>query len=162
MSQRKSEYARIEGDTYVTPKWVFDALYSVEEFANPWDCAPINATFNFLELQDDFEEIVTNPPFKLADEFCHHALKWTHALNGKVAMLLPHAFDTAKGRWWLFDAPPFKAKYTLRQRIRWENLAQKKNGPSMNHAWFVWDWKYHGKPFLVYLPTITPTKHEER
>ena len=153
MAQRNSEYARVEGDLYITPRWVYDALYEFEPWAEQaWDCAPINAAFNFLNQQDDFEAIATNPPFRLAEEFCHHALTWTHALNGRVAMLLPMAFDTAKTRRYLFDRRPFKAKYTLTKRIRWENLEQKKNGPSQNHAWFVWDWQYEGKPFLGYLP----------
>jgi hypothetical protein len=148
MSQRNSEYARIEGDTYVTPQWVFDALYSVEQFFEPVDVAPVDAKYDFLtqEWVCFPAEIVTNPPFKLAEVFCRRAI------NGasKVAMLLPHAFDTAKGRVDLWGEP-FKAKYTLTKRIRWENLEQKKNGPSMNHAWFVWDQTYEGKPFLGHL-----------
>ena len=52
MAQRNSEYARVAGDTYVTPQWVWQALYSVEPyFDNPtfvWDCAPVNADFDFL------------------------------------------------------------------------------------------------------------------
>lgn len=36
MSQRNSEYARVSGDTYVTPEWVFVALHSVETFWQPW------------------------------------------------------------------------------------------------------------------------------
>jgi hypothetical protein len=50
MSQRHSEYARIPGDTYVTPRWCYDALFAVEEVSAPWDCAPVNADFDFLSL----------------------------------------------------------------------------------------------------------------
>jgi hypothetical protein len=153
MSQRNSEYARKEGDTYVTPNWVFMALDSVERFDDPWDCAPVDrGPFDFLAHQEQEKEIVTNPPFSLAEQFIKHALKLTEPCDGKVAMLLPLAFDSAKTRRDLFEQKPFKAKYTLTKRIRWENLEQKKNGPSTNHAWFVWDWAYDGKPFLGYLP----------
>jgi len=69
-----------------------------------------------------------------------------------VAMLLPMQWDAAKTRRDLFEKPPFKAKYTLTKRIRWENPEQKKAGPSQNHAWFVWDWNYTGKPFMGWLP----------
>jgi hypothetical protein len=145
MSQRKSEYARIDGDLYVTPKWVYDALFSVEDFDKAWDCAPVGANYDFLQCKDGYNtDIATNPPFSLAN------LALTEAHTGKVAMLLPHAFDTAKGRVDLWGSP-FKAKYTLTKRIRWDNLEQKKNGPSTNHAWFVWDWNFQGTPFMGHL-----------
>jgi hypothetical protein len=154
MAQRQSEYARLAGDLYVTPKWVYEALYSVEpQFEFAFDPAPINADFDYLTSRIEGTlpsgkalAIATNPPFSLAEKFVRKALKdaaW-------VAMLLPHAWDTAKGRVDLWGAP-FKAKYILTKRIRWENLEQKKNGPSMNHAWFVWDWKFQGKPFMGWL-----------
>lgn len=149
MAQRKSEYVRMERDTYVTPRWVYEALYAVEDFEQPWDPAPADPSFDFFEINDDPRDIVTNPPFKLAEKFCRHALCLTAR---KVALLLPLAWDSAKSRRDLFEQRPFKAKYTLFKRIRWENLEQKKNGPSQNHAWFVWDWQYYDKPFLGYLP----------
>lgn len=153
MAQRHSEYKRMDADAYWTPQWVFDALYSVESFSEPFDCAPRNADFDFL-AQDWIcppLEIVTNPPFSKAESFVRHALK----LANKVAMLLPLAWDAAKSRRDLFENPRFKAKYVLCQRIRWENLEQKKNGPSSNHAWYVWDNTYNPRPFLAWLP-----KHE--
>src|SRR5689334_5433476 len=100
MSERRSEYARMPGDTYVTPRWVYEALYSVEPWAaTAWDCAPVNADYDFL-ASDEWgkvgyaKTIATNPPFNLADEFCRHALSFAK----RVAMLLPLAFDAAKGR----------------------------------------------------------------
>jgi hypothetical protein len=152
MSQRNSEYARMAGDTYVTPVWVYAALNDVESLYCPNDPAPPNAAFDFLECDGWLGDIVTNPPFSLSEEFVRHALKLTEPRGKKVAMLLPMQWDAAKTRRYLFERPPFKAKYTLTKRIRWENLEQKKNGPSSNHAWFVWDWAYEGKPFLGYLP----------
>jgi hypothetical protein len=156
VSQRNSEYARIAGDTYVTPRWVYEALYSVEpwfEFA--FDPAPIDADFDYLTstikgtlTSGKAVAIATNPPFRLAEKFVRKALKEA----GLVAMLLPMQWDAAKTRRDLFEHPPFKAKYTLTKRIRWENLEQKKNGPSTNHAWYVWDYTYNGKPFMGWLP----------
>jgi hypothetical protein len=149
----------MKGDTYVTPKWVYDELFAVEGFTRPWDCAPVNPAFDFLKTDRPVSwvtgpcDIATNPPFNFAEKFVRHALKLTHDSGGKVAMLLPIAWDAAKTRRDLFERPPFKAKYTLTKRIRWENLEQKKAGPSSNHAWYVWDWTYHGKPFMGWLPT---------
>lgn len=97
-------------------------------------------------------DIVTNPPFNLAQKFIEHALEITEGRRGKVAMLLPFNFDAAKGRRHLFkDHPAFKVKHALTRRIRWVNLEQKKNGPSTNHAWFVWDWKNEQPPVASYL-----------
>jgi hypothetical protein len=149
MSQRHSEYDRIAHDTYVTPAWCWRALQSVEPWAHDaWDCCPANATFDFLAMETSPTPwIATNPSYgRAAEPIVRHALKLTQPRAGHVAMLLPHAWDTAKGRTDLFQTLPFKTKITLTQRIRWTNLPQKAAGPSTNHAWFVWDWDYMGAP----------------
>ena len=153
MGQRASEYDRIDGDTYVTPQWVWDELYSVEpKFKLAWDCAPANAEYDFLQCESTAgSNIATNPPFKLSVKFVRHALLLTRSFNNAVAMLLPMEWDCAKGRVDLFDGPPFKAKYVIQTRIRWTNLEQKKNGPSKNHAWYVWDWAYRGQPTMGWI-----------
>jgi hypothetical protein len=154
MAERNSTYARLPGDSYWTPQWVYDALFEVEDFVHPWDCAPRDADFDFLEHTWSARGIVTNPPYSLAEKFIWHSLAVTKLSSGKTAMLLPIAFDAAKGRRHLFEHHPFKAKYVITRRIRWENLPQKKAGPSQNHAWFVWDWAYRGQPTLGYLPRV--------
>jgi hypothetical protein len=138
-------------ETYVTPRWVYEALYTVEPWAKEaWDCAPVDADFDFLvhRWKRGTMPIVTNPPFSLATEFCRLAINCTI----KVAMLLPIGFDSAKGRRDLFsENKSFKAKYTIMQRIRWENLVQRKAGPSQNHAWYVWDRDHTGRPTMGWL-----------
>lgn len=94
--------------------------------------------------------IITNPPYgqggRLALRFVEHAIELTQPIQGKVIMLLPNEWDAAGGRFHLFeDFPGFVAKYTLTKRIRWTNLPQSKNGPSQNHAWFVWDHARRGR-----------------
>ena len=150
MSQRHSGYERMPRETYVTPRWVYEALYAVEPWAaEAWDCAPVDADFDFLAKDwPERRHIATNPPFNLAPAFCRHAIK--NAV--KVAMLLSVHFDTAKGRRDLFaDNPNFKAKYVLTTRIRWDNLVQVKAGPSQNHAWYVWQRGFEGKPTIGWL-----------
>lgn len=142
----------MDRETYVTPRWVYDALNRVEDFSGAFDCAPVESDFDFLSVNLDFHRIATNPPFSLGDRFCWHAIERTRACKGRVAMLLPMTFDAAKSRVSLWLEAPFKCKYTLLRRIRWTNLEQKKAGPSANHAWFVWDWQYTGTPTLGYLP----------
>lgn len=88
--------------------------------------------------------IITNPPYgkqgRLALAFVNHAIELTKITNGKVIMLLPVDWDSAKGRAHLFGN--FKGhvrKIILTERIRWTNLPQSKSGPSQNHAWFIWN-----------------------
>lgn len=167
MAQRGSGYERTEGDHYATPSWVVQKLLSVEYLPQPiWEVAPgeghmvralEEAGKKVVWSEGDFfdqdplpgfcRSIVTNPPFNNADAFLVRSLKLTKAADGVVAMLLPVTFDCAKKRLPLFEFP-FKAKYILTQRIRWENLEQKKNGPSTNHAWYVWSWTSDGSPKL--------------
>jgi hypothetical protein len=64
----------------------------VETFNNPWDCAPVGATFDFLEVTGINRDVVTNPPFSVAEDFVRHALELTKPRMGKVAMLLEKNF----------------------------------------------------------------------
>ncbi|MGH9552146.1 MAG: hypothetical protein ACRD3W_22355 [Terriglobales bacterium] len=97
--------------------------------------------------------IITNPPYERAHDFISHALDLTQPISGRVAMLLPMAFDCAKTRRSIFaQHPAFCRKLVLTKRVRWANLEQKTAGPSMNHAWFVWDWRNEGSdPTIGYL-----------
>ena len=152
MGERHSEYERVPADTYVTPRWVYEALYAVEPWAETAvDPCPVNYTNDFLLSDEDCWGFATNPPFKIAGSIADHALSRTAASRGKVALLLPMAWDCAKTRTYLFVLQPFKAKYVLTRRIRWENLEQKAAGPSANHAWFVWDWEHRGQPMMGWL-----------
>lgn len=153
LAQRSSGYARQEQDAYWTPLWVFTALYSVEPFSCPVDVAPrLRLGYDFLLDQTPKLEIATNPPFSKSEAFVLHSINSTRPVLGKTAMLLPMTWDAAHSRRDFFDKRPFKAKYTLTKRIRWENLEQKPAGPSTNHAWYVWDWKHQGPPIMGWLP----------
>lgn len=151
MAQRHSKYKRQPDEAYWTPEWVYTALFAEEEFIAPWDCAPRSGEPDFLKIRDwPSRHLVSNPPYgrqgKIAERFILHALK-TGPVGFKAAFLLPMGFDAAKGRVKFFrDCPVFRKKIVLLNRIRWENLDQKENGPSANHAWYIWDWQNPGKP----------------
>jgi hypothetical protein len=155
MAQRESGYARIHGDTYITPPWVYEALYSVEPWAvSAIDPAPTERNgYDFLTDWDtNGWDIATNPPFNLGEKFVRHALDIRPVAN--LAFLLPHTWDAAKGRRDLFEDQRFKAKYVVTKRIRWENIEQKPAGPSTNHSWYVWRAEPRGfiKPSMGWLP----------
>ena len=138
----------MEEETYVTPQWVWNKLYEVEPWAGKgaYDCCPEDrGTYDFLEDNLPRLRIATNPPYShpLAYKIVRHALNLTAPKRGRVAMLLPHAWDAAKKRAHLFNTPLFKCKYVLTKRIQWDNLDHKAT-PSSNHAWYVWDWSNDG------------------
>lgn len=122
------------------------------------DIAPhpgLDAEFDFLSLRNPpvdlgtVDAIVTNPPYNHAEEFVRDALQRMTS-TGVVAMLLPLAWDTAKTRRDLFaDCPQFRAQLVLTSRIKWFDLppepGKRKQGPSENHAWFVWDHNWCGR-----------------
>jgi hypothetical protein len=102
-------------------------------------------------LPFEFDAIITNPPYKdgLAERFVRRALELTKERRGLVAMLLGVKFDSAKTRSDIFDEhPAWGMKITLLDRIWWfdpklDNNG-KVNGPSEDHAWYVWDWRNTG------------------
>ncbi len=177
MSQRESGYERKERDLYETPEWVTHAL--VSHLPRPpqlgvWEPAcgsgkmvaalgvldcPIDGTdislnpehdFLLADSALDFDAIITNPPYQLAQEFIEKSLELM-ACDGVVAMLLRTDFDHAKTRQHLFSGcRAFAKKLVLTKRIKW--FEESKGQPSFNHAWFIWDWKHRGAPTLAYGP----------
>lgn len=110
---------------------------------------------DFEEAPDEFEAIITNPPYELATEFCERALNLTEPNGGAVAMLLRTDFDHARSRAHLFrENPAFSKKVVLMRRIVWfvEDDGKPKASPSFNHAWYIWDHRHIGPPTIGYGP----------
>jgi hypothetical protein len=99
---------------------------------------------------ENFDAIITNPPYNQAYAFVLHAIRLMEPKRGVVAMLLRTDWDHAKGRNFLFTELPFWKKIALTKRIQW--FEGTNGSPSFNHAWFVWDWKHQGPATLAYGP----------
>jgi uncharacterized protein DUF4326 len=88
--------------------------------------------------------IVTNPPFELAEEFIHHALA---ICPGKVCMLLRLNFLESQGRYRrLWRKRPPARVYVASQRVSMMPAIMRANGKmkaanAISYAWFVWDGK---------------------
>jgi hypothetical protein len=82
---------------------------------------------------------VTNPPFKLAEEFIRHALKFTPI----VCMLLKATFPNAAKRIALFEEHPPSRILPLGWRLDFTN----QGAPTMDCTWFCWG--VDGSPFKV-------------
>lgn len=173
---------REKDDYYPTPPSATRALLSVERFDGPiWEpacgCGAMSREIEaagydvestdliyrgygrgnidfLLDYQTVAPNIVTNPPFKLAEEFARHALSRT---TGKVAILARLAWLESKGRKTLFEGTPLASVWVFSERVgfkRGELAAEtggKRSGGMIAFAWFVWEHGYVGRPTLGWL-----------
>lgn len=92
---------------------------------------------------DGCECILTNPPFKLAEEFVEHALE----LCPRVIMLLRLAFLESNRRTRILEnrglarVHVFRLRLPMMHRAEW---AGRKANSGMAFAWFVWDRAHTG------------------
>ena len=93
-------------------------------------------------------DIITNPPYKYAQEFCEKAL--CIIPNGmKVAMFLKLQFMEGKGRKNLFTKFPPKVIYVSSSRLLCAKNAEFEKmiaggGSAVAYAWYVWQKGYNG------------------
>jgi hypothetical protein len=159
---------RPENDFYPTPPEGTLGLLKVESFVgNIWEPACGNGAMSkVLEsagykvvstdleprgygTQGDFffygsllaPNIVTNPPFRLAQEFADRALALCKLvfLEGKE-----------RGNW--FPNTPLKSVYVFSERLNLYRNGIDNGGSGMiAFAWFVWERGYSGKPMIEWL-----------
>src|SRR5262249_41977490 len=93
------------------------------------------------------EGIVSNPPYRLAEQFVAHALE----LSPLVVMLLRLAFLESEPRTQILENAGFEDVYVFRKRLPmmhrrgWEG---RKGNSGMGFAWYVWRRGYVGPPKL--------------
>lgn len=89
--------------------------------------------------------VITNPPFKLAEEFVRRAL----GQCDYVAMLLRLAFLESVGRRTFFEQSPLARVHVSARRLPMmhrDGWAGPKSTSAVAHAWFVWDRRHEGRP----------------
>ena len=177
---RDPDGGRPPGDFYPTDPKATKALLGVEDFSlQVWECACgdgamaevlKDAHYNvyatdlndrgYGEARIDFlmtykgwftGDIITNPPFKLAQEFIEKALE--HDCR-KVAIFGRLQFLESKGRKPFFESTPLARVWVFSERIAsWRNGVQPEDqtGKMTAFAWFVWDKKHNGPPVLGWL-----------
>ena len=108
-----------------------------------------------LDFLDSFcasdGEIVTNPPFKLAEKFVRHALD---IAPGKVAMLLKLTFLEGQKRHDFFkEHPPARVWVFSKRLTTWRGgpRPEGKSGGMIAFAWFIWERGYQGPTVLDWL-----------
>lgn len=111
-------------------------------------------TYNFLG--QSFDNIITNPPYSLAQEFLEKGMKVIKE-NGKIAMFLKVQFLEENKRRVMFKEYPPKYIYVFSKRQNpWRNgISVDENGKpwssTMCFAWFIWEKGFKGEPVIRWL-----------
>lgn len=119
---------------------------------------PNTLVTNFLthKFSRKFDNIITNPPYSLAQEFLEKGMEVINN-GGKIAMFLKIQFlEGAKRREMFIKYPP-KCIYVFSKRQNpWRNGSpvDEKGKPwnsTMCFAWFIWEKGYAGEPIVRWL-----------
>ena len=174
---KKVEGERKKDDFYPTPPNATKALFDREKFdGDIWECAcgkghmsevikeygydvissdlidrgygKVGVDFLTIEPKRKVGNIVTNPPFKFAQEFVEKALEVS---EGKVAMLFKLAFLEGVKRNEMFNRTPLRRVYVFSKRLNFDFETREKSSPLMAFAWFVWEQGYEGKPEIEWI-----------
>ena len=192
-----TDHERAEYDYYATEPKAIDFLLQVEKFEGTiWEncCGEGHLSKRMAELgldvistdlidrgygegNKDFfkctealgDNIITNPPFKFAQEWVEHSLELLQD-GKKLALFLPIQFLESDNRKYMFQKVPPVRIHVFSNRILcgmngdfWEHNADgsikyKKNGEPKKkqsakcYAWFVWEvGNYSNKPVLDWI-----------
>jgi len=159
--------ADVDGpDFFPTPAWATKALLAVETFKGSiWEPAcgdgamsKVLAEAGYLIVSTDLyyrgygtheidftktdyaacDNIVTNPPYNLAEEFIHASFKHHYY---KTAFLLRLSFLESEGRKKrIYDVRPPSRVWVFSQRVTFRiNGNGASSGGTTAYAWFIWD-----------------------
>ena len=171
-SHNMSKEDRQEQDFYATSPEAAEYLIKIEDLQrNIWECACGkghlskvfvdhgffvkstdlidrgygNGGVDFLKTTDVWQgDIVTNPPYKHAEDFIRHALEIVPD-GSKVCMFLKIQFLEGKARKKLFAEYPPKRVWVSSSRIKCGMNGEFSESASMMAlAWYVWEKGYIG------------------
>ena len=157
-----------ELDQYSTPPYATHALMKREIFEGViWECASgegrmadvirqyysdvkisdILMGVNFLTAIEQVDNIITNPPYNLAEEFVKQGLA---VATKKLALFLRLNFLESVRRYTLFKNTPLKKVYVFCKRQTLSACGVTKGG-TIAYAWYVWEHGYTGNPTLDWI-----------
>lgn len=170
-------------DFYPTPSWATEALLKHETFEGDiWECAcgdgamsqvleklgtPVHSSdlydrgfgetgIDFLTADRVADNIITNPPYKLAGEF---ALVGLQKCKKKTALLLRLAFLEGVERYQkIFEPFPPSRVWVFSERITfYPKNAERKGSGTTAYAWVVWDKQHKGESQILWItPGLKP------
>lgn len=110
---------------------------------------------DFLQTDEVFDgDIITNPPFNLAQEFVEKALESVRP-GAKIAMFLKLQFLEGAKRYQLFqDNPPIRVWVSVNRLGCKKDGVFDKNGNAPSaicYCWYIWEKGYHGDPIIKWM-----------
>lgn len=110
---------------------------------------------DFFSYEEWYWDIITNPPYSLAQEFIEHSLKITKPW-AKIAMLLKLQFLEGKRRKEFFKKHPPKIVYVHSERVmcakNWDFEWLKKSwGSAVAYAWYIWENGWQWEPVIRWM-----------
>ena len=103
---------------------------------------------DFLKCEELFDNIITNPPFCLAEEFVRKSFLLARR---KSVFLLRLAFLESERRFRLFTEFPPAMVIVISRRLPFFDHNKSewiKTGSTFPHAWFVWDKEHEGDTIM--------------
>ena len=154
-------------DEYATPVYCTQALMEREIFeGNIWECAygsgkmlDVLSQYNksygtdildgidFLLCDSGEDNIITNPPYKLALPFARQGLRLARK---KLALFLRLNFLESQSRREFFLSSPLKTVYVFSKR-QTLSATGVETGGTIAYAWYVWEQGYKGKPYIEWI-----------
>lgn len=177
--ESKSETFRKDADFYPTPDYATEALFSREKFeglvlepscghghmskiiekynkcisSDIRDNIEVYGTKNidFLKITEKYDNVITNPPFKIANDFVFKSKKVS---TKKIALLLSIGFLEGVKRYEIFIDKDFPLKKVIvfSRRVK---FMESESAPITTVAWFIWDKEYKGEPTLEWVSPDT-------
>jgi len=170
-----SEKDREIQDFYRTPAYATKELLKKEKFSGSiWECACGDGaisellpkenliistdlydrgygqpSINFLETFKQVNNIITNPPYKQAEQFLIHSFD---CADHKIAMLLKLNFLEGQKRHGLFKQYPPKTIYVFSKRLSFDKGNDQGRGSGLlAYTWMVWEKAYSGDPIVKWI-----------
>lgn len=179
VAKNKTNGAREKNDYYATDPRTVEKLLEVETF-NKWIWEPAcgeghiskvlrahgyevessdliyrgfgdKEPCDFLANSWEFDgDIITNPPYKYAQEFVEKALD-SISEGHKVAMLLKIQFLEGQKRRSLFDKTPPEVIYVFSERQECGKNGIFTGGSAVCYAWFIWKKGHLGPTYIRWI-----------
>lgn len=177
-SSSHSAHERQEHDFYATEPRVIKELFGMEDFSRTiWEPAcgaghlskamkeegkEVISTdlfaygyggmgVDFLEQKSGYGcDIITNPPYKVAQEFCEKAIELT---GNKVAMFLKLTFLEGQKRKKFFEKYPPRTVYvySARRKCALNGEFDATGSSAAAYAWFIWEKGFVGNPIIKWI-----------
>lgn len=121
-------------------------VFSSDLYGRGYGVTPINFLTYEFGVSKRPDNIITNPPFNLAEEMIHKALS---IADKKVAFLLRLAFLESVGRYnRLYKINPPTRVWVFSERITFYPEGKQTGGSGTTaYAWFVWDQENMSQPY---------------